>query len=109
MLRKLIDYKKLSPEVTALLVKSYPHGYGDEDIVVFKNMHGEVVEAVEVKTEEVVYLVKISTHLNNFITNFDVSIEKNLECKPKKIDESKLDGLELSYENECNEHLDNQD
>ncbi|MBU2996185.1 hypothetical protein KO500_07055 [Cellulophaga baltica] len=82
MLRKLVNYKKLSHEVAALLIETYPHGYGDSDIISFKNMHGETVEAVELKTKEIIYLVKISKSLSNFIANFDDVIEKELEAKP---------------------------
>lgn len=85
MLRKLVDYKKLSHEVAALLIETYPHGYGDSDIIAFKNMHGEMIEAVEVKTEEIIYLVKISKSLSNFIANFDDSIIKELDSESKPI------------------------
>ncbi|APU11691.1 hypothetical protein [Cellulophaga lytica] len=79
MLRKLVDYKKLDHKVAAKLIESYPHGYGDNDIIVFKNAKGEFVEAVEVKTEDTIYLVRISKSLSNFIANFDEAIEKELE------------------------------
>ncbi len=79
MLRKIVDYKKLDHRLAALLIESYPDGYGDEDIIAFKNLNGEIVEAVEIKTDDVVYLVKISKSLANFISNFEDSIEKELE------------------------------
>jgi hypothetical protein len=79
MKRILIDYKKLSHEVAALLIETYPAGYGDEDIISFKNAAGEFVQAVELRTEDTLYLVKISKSLSNFIANFDDSIEKELE------------------------------
>jgi len=79
MKRILIDYKKLDHSVAALLIDLYPYGYGDEDIITLKKPNGEIVEAVEVKTEDTVYLVKISKSLSNFITNFEENIEKELE------------------------------
>lgn len=81
MKRVLIDYKKLNHEVANLLIESYPYGYGDEDIITFKNQQGEIVEAVEIRTEDTVYLVKISKSLSNFIANFDDAIEKELVPK----------------------------
>lgn len=81
MLRKLIDYKKLDHQLAALLIETYPYGYGDEDILIFKNAHGEFVEAVEIKSDDTIYLVKISKSLANFISNFDDNIEKELEEK----------------------------
>ena len=79
MLRKLVDYKKLDHEVASLLIGSYPEGYGDEDIIMFKNLSGEIVEAVEIKTKDTIYLVKISKCLADFISNFDDHLEKELE------------------------------
>ena len=79
MLRKIVDYKKLDHQLAALLIETYPDGYGDEDIISFKNLHGEIVEAVELKTNDVMYLVKISKSLANFISNFEDNIERELE------------------------------
>lgn len=84
MKRILIDYKKLSHEVAAQLIDSYPYGYGDEDIISLKKPSGEIVEAVEVRTEDAIYLVKISKSLSNFISNFEENIEKELDKKMEK-------------------------
>lgn len=72
MKRIIIDYKKLTPEILSLLVQKYPDGYDDRDVLVFKNSKNETVEAVEVKTEDCIYLVKISTRLEDTMTKFDV-------------------------------------
>lgn len=105
MLRKLIDYKKLDHYLAALLIETYPDGYGDDDIIVFKNAQGETVEAVELKTADTVYLVKISKSLANFIANFDDTIEKELESKsdPELEDE---DSSEFETELEDNYEFD---
>ncbi|MEP4946099.1 MAG: hypothetical protein ABJU26_01050, partial [Flavobacteriaceae bacterium] len=76
MKRVLIDYKKLDHKAAAILIDSYPYGYGDEDIISLKKPNGEIIEAVEVKTENAIYLVKISKSLSNFISNFEENIEK---------------------------------
>jgi len=81
MLRKLVDYKKLDHAVAAKLIEDYPHGYGDSDIITFRNASGDTVEAVEVKTDNIIYLVKISKSLSNFIATFDDKIEKELEIE----------------------------
>ena len=106
MIRKLVDYKKLSHEVAALLIESYPDGYGDDDIIAFKNIHGEIIEAVEVRTEDTIYLVKISKCLAHFISNFDDTMEKELETNP--ISAEKPDGaeMELDMEQELDESQD---
>lgn len=69
--RVIIDYKKLTPGVLQLLVQKYPDGYGDRDIIKFKNIKGEAVEAVEVTTTDTIFLVKISSKLQHTIINFD--------------------------------------
>tara|TARA_R110002051_G_scaffold90726_1_gene159762 strand:+ start:352 stop:675 length:324 start_codon:yes stop_codon:yes gene_type:complete len=84
MIRRLVDYKKLDHQVANLLIEKYPHGYGDSDIISFTNMHGEIVEAVEVKTNDTLYLVKISKCLARFIAEFDDKMEKELEIKSVK-------------------------
>ncbi|WP_396637918.1 hypothetical protein [Maribacter sp. R77961] len=81
MTRRLIDYKKLDHQLATLLLDTYPHGYGDEDIIVFKNGSGDFVEAVELRTSDTLYLVKISQSLSNFIANFEENIDKELQSK----------------------------
>ncbi|WP_081211675.1 hypothetical protein [Salegentibacter sediminis] len=71
MKRIIVDYKKLTPEILSLLVEKYPDGYDDDQVISFKNAKNETVDAVEVKTEDTVYLVKVSTRLENTMANFD--------------------------------------
>ncbi len=85
MIRRLVDYKKLDHRLAALLIDTYPDGYGDDDIIVFKNASGEFVEAVEIKTEDSIYLVKISKSLSNFIANFEDTIERELDNKQEAV------------------------
>ncbi|RDY60084.1 hypothetical protein [Flagellimonas nanhaiensis] len=69
--RVIVDYKKLTPELLKLLVEKYPDGYGDNDVINFKNLKGERIEAVEVSTEDTKYLVKISSKLEQSMAKFD--------------------------------------
>lgn len=71
MLRRIVNYKKLTPEILSLLVEKYPHGYDDGAIVVFKNAKNETIEAVEVRTEDTIFLVKVSSKLMVSMANFD--------------------------------------
>ncbi|MGB7842490.1 MAG: hypothetical protein WBL21_06845 [Salinimicrobium sp.] len=71
MKRVIVDYKKLTPEILGLLVEKYPDGYDDDQIISFKNARNETVDAVEVRTEDSIYLVKVSTRLENSMANFD--------------------------------------
>ncbi len=69
--RVIVDFKKLTPEILALLVEKYPDGYDDINIIEFKNAKNEIVEAVEVVTEDTKYLVKVSTKLALTMENYD--------------------------------------
>ncbi len=71
MRRIIVDLKKLTPEIFKLLTKKFPDGYNDSDIIVFENHHNEIIEAVEVKTEDSIYLVKVSSKLHYTMTNFN--------------------------------------
>ena len=71
MKRVIVDYKKLTPEILSLLVEKYPDGYDDDQIISFKNAKNETVDAVEVRTEDSIYLVKVSTRLENTMANYD--------------------------------------
>lgn len=55
MKRIIVDYKKLTPEILKLLVEKYPDGYDDLNIISFKNVQGEIVECVEVRTEDTIF------------------------------------------------------
>ncbi|MCA0132550.1 hypothetical protein [Winogradskyella alexanderae] len=69
--RVIVDFKKLTPEILALLVDKYPDGYDDDHIITFRNAKNELVEAVEVTTEDTKYLVKVSTKLAATMENYD--------------------------------------
>ena len=81
MKRVLVDYKKLDRNLATMLIEAYPNGYGDDDIIAFTNTKGEIVQAVELRTEDAFYLVKISKSLSHFISNFEDAIEKELDTK----------------------------
>ena len=77
MKRVITDYKKLTDELLNLLVQKFPYGYDPEDIIRFQNSHNELIEAVEVRTEDTIYLVKVSKGLASSIENFE---EDDLEA-----------------------------
>ena len=104
MRRILVDYKKLSHEVAALLIETYPDGYGDEDIISFKNAKGEYVQAVELKTADTVYLVKISRSLTNFISNFEDSMERELDSSD--IDREDEPEMEFNFDQDMEDEAD---
>ncbi|WP_378177097.1 hypothetical protein [Aquimarina sp. SS2-1] len=71
MKRVIVDYKKLNKNILNLLVEKFPDGYSDNDIISFKNHHHDTIEAVEVRTDDTVYLVKISERLAGVMQDYD--------------------------------------
>ena len=69
MRRIIVDFKKLTPEILSLLVDKYPDGYNDDDIIVFKNAKNQTVEVL---TEDTIYLVKVSSSLEDSMAAFDL-------------------------------------
>ena len=104
MKRIIIDHKKLTPTLAALLLENYPEGYGDEDLIAFKNSRGEWVEAVELQTDEALYLVKISKSLSNLLSSFNV--EDPSEETP---DQPLLGDIENEYDGSLESELNLED
>ncbi|WP_054851915.1 hypothetical protein [Olleya sp. ITB9] len=77
--RVIVDFKKLTPEILKLLVDKYPYGYDDDHIIEFKNAKNELVEAVEVTTDDTKYLVKVSTKLVKTMEDYDEDDYENFE------------------------------
>ena len=71
MRRIIVDYSKLTNEILNLLVDKFPDGYDDSNVIRFKNHKDETIEAVEVRTDDTIYLVKISTKLSERMFNFE--------------------------------------
>lgn len=119
MKRVIVDYAKLTNEILTLLVERFPEGYDDSHIVRFKNARNETIEAVEVRTEDTIYLVKVSTKLADRIENFDddevdetpavdeLDALKDLEMKDDDDDADESDTMEdLGEPDEDDEDLD---
>jgi DNA-directed RNA polymerase subunit delta len=82
MKRVIVDYAKLTNEILNLLVERFPDGYDDSDIIRFRNAKNELIEAVEVRTEDTIYLVKVSMKLADRIENYDEDDEIDDEIEP---------------------------
>ncbi|RSK38709.1 hypothetical protein [Mangrovimonas spongiae] len=70
MKRVIVDYKKITPEILELLNQKFPDGYNDGDVITFDDHHNHTIEAVELKTDACIYLVKINSKLHYTLTNF---------------------------------------
>ena len=92
MKRIIVGFDKLTPEILNLFVERYPDGYGDNDIIEFKNSTGETIQAVELKSTDTVYLIRIGKKMNQIIREFEdeqselnegsVFIEEDKEIDP---------------------------
>ncbi|WP_163398772.1 DNA primase [Flavobacterium fluviatile] len=105
MKRVIVDYAKLTNEILNLLVEKFPDGYDDSDVIRFRNAKNELVEAVEVRTEDTIYLVKISTKLADRIENYDEDDDMDLDVdtiEPVK-------GLDLEDDSDDEDEDDNLD
>ena len=91
MKRVIVDYAKLTNEILNLLVEKFPDGYDDSDVIRFRNAKNELVEAVEVRTEDTIYLVKISTKLADRIENYDEDDEIEPEYDEDGLEEDDWD------------------
>lgn len=105
MKRVIVDYAKLTNEILTLLVDRFPDGYDDSDIIRFKNAKNEAIEAVEVRTEDTIFLVKVSTKLADRIENFDDEDEVDDDLDV----ETPTDALELEIDDEDDEDENNSD
>jgi hypothetical protein len=70
MKRVIVEYAKLTTNILDMLVEKYPDGYDYTDVISFKNVKGETQKAVEVKTEDTIYLVKISSKLEQTMEDY---------------------------------------
>ena len=88
MKRIIVDYSKLTNEILNLLVDKFPEGYDDSNIIRFRNHKDEAIEAVEVRTDDTIYLVKISTKLSERMVSYDEDddMEEVPEIDAKGID-----------------------
>jgi len=96
--RVIVDFKKLTPEILGLLVEKYPDGYDEEDIISFRNVKNELVEAVEVNTDDTKYLIKVSTKLVKTMENYDEDDYEDFDDDdPEAVQDPELEG-EVSVE-----------
>ena len=77
--RVIVDFKKLTPEILAMVVDKYPDGYDYTNIISFRNAKNELIKAVEIITEDTKYLVKVSERLEKVMEDYDEDDYQNYE------------------------------
>ena len=102
MIRKIVDYQKLNDDILNLLVEKYPDGYDESDIITFRNAQNEVIEAVEVRTDDTIYLVKIGKRLvqamEEFLEDDDEDEDDEKSVNFDDIEDDNGDGDSEDYE-----------
>ncbi|HEY4619002.1 MAG TPA: DNA primase [Flavobacterium sp.] len=115
MKRVIVDYAKLTNEILNLLVEKFPDGYDDSNIVRFRNAKNELIEAVEVRTDDTIYLVKVSTKLADRIENYDEDeeiddvIEPIIPMKALGMDDDDMDDEDDDDDNHDRPDVDEDD
>ena len=96
MIRKIIDYQKLDKQILKLLVEKFPDGYGDYDIIAFRNAKNEVIEAVEIRTDDTIYLIKVGKRLTAAMEELDKDGKENIDDDSSEMNSNNMDeALEL--------------
>src|SRR3970040_2124851 len=115
MKRVIVDYAKLTNEILNLLIEKFPDGYDESNIVRFRNAKNELIEAVEVRTDDTIYLVKVSTKLADRIENYDEDeeiddvIEPIIPMKALGMDDDDMDDEDDDDDNHDRPDVDEDD
>lgn len=63
MKRVIKDYNTITDEHAALIEAAYPNGFENENLVSFTTPKGEFIKALEIRTEDTIYLFKIDKNM----------------------------------------------
>ena len=80
MKRVITDYQSLNDEVRTLVDEAYPRGVRKEDLLAFPTSKGRRLYGVEIRTEDVIYLVKIPDRKPQQGNGFQVLSDKSDEA-----------------------------
>ncbi|MFN8775640.1 MAG: hypothetical protein ACK5XV_02630 [Flavobacteriales bacterium] len=63
-LKRIIkDYKTISQEHIDLISRHYPNGFENDNLISFTTPKGEFIKALEIRTDEAIYLFKIDKNM----------------------------------------------
>jgi hypothetical protein len=63
MKRVIKNYTNITPMHIELIAKAFPEGFGDDDLQVLSMPNGKYLRALEVKTEDTIYLFRIDDEM----------------------------------------------
>jgi len=64
MKRVIKDYNAITEEQAALIQAKFPNGFENEHLVSFTTPKGEYIKALEIRTEDTIYLFKIDKNMS---------------------------------------------
>ena len=79
MKRIITSFEKLDDKQIELFKTQYPDGYSSQDIISFKNLKGIEIKAIQISSNNAIYLVKLNEKLINRIYNDNEDSDEELE------------------------------
>lgn len=109
MNRYIKDFATITDKHLMLIKEQYPQGFCDQDLVSLKTCTGEYIEALDIRTEDAIYLVRVNHALLEKIDDFeqreDVDREIEAEFFLNEVDQADRDAekekereLDLEYD-----------
>jgi|GEM_PF-319411 len=82
MKRVIKNYTNITPMHIELIAKAFPEGFGDDDLQVLSMPNGKYLRALEVKTEDTIYLFRIDDEMIEVLEdatddNFEVAVDSS--------------------------------
>lgn len=81
MKRIIKDYKTISQEHADLIAQHFPNGFENEHLISFTTPKGEFIKALEIRTEDTIYLFKVDKNMqvDNDDDNDGVSVDSSFD------------------------------
>ncbi|MDM8159307.1 hypothetical protein QUH73_05710 [Labilibaculum sp. K2S] len=75
MKRVIKDFKSIGIELIQRLIKTFPDGIYEEDLISITKPNGDKINVVELRTEDTIYLIKMNPELQRRIDSFTGDFE----------------------------------
>ncbi|MDP2721536.1 MAG: hypothetical protein Q8O72_02160 [Bacteroidales bacterium] len=94
--RVIKDFEKLSPEIQEQIKLVYPYGFS-QHLIRFTNKEGKFVSALPFETDEIYYLVRMTSEKAEEIINEDDDYDDNGHLKDDARDDYEDKYSDLDY------------
>ncbi|MBN2596202.1 hypothetical protein [Labilibaculum sp.] len=75
MKRVIKDFKSIGVELIQHLIKTFPDGIYEDDLISITKPNGDKINVVELHTEDTIYLIKMNQELQTRIDSFTGDFE----------------------------------